>query len=119
MSTSGVATVSTPAQSKVFTPQSQPKTVSTTPAAPKAPVITTLNIQPGSLRANLERLSKENGWKEPSWKDENDYMLKSSFTVTGKNFAEAVSKLLYYNPTVEAEVNIAELKIYVFEGKGK
>lgn len=119
VSASGVATVSTPAQSKVFTPQSQPKTSSSIPVAPKAPVITTLNIQPGSLRANLERLSKENGWKEPSWKDENDYMLKSSFTVTGKNFAEAVSKLLYYNPTVEAEVNTAELKIYVFEGKGK
>ena len=111
--------VSIPAQSKVFTPQIQPKSVVVPPVISQAPSLISLNVQSGSLRANIERLSKENGWNEPSWKDEYDYMLKSSYTVTGKTFAEAVTKLLLYNPTVVADVNTAERKIYVLEGKRK
>lgn len=111
--------VSVPAQSKVFTPQKQPAPVVAALVISKAPSLVSLNVQSGSLRANIERLSKENGWLEPSWKDEYDYMLKSSYTVTGNTFAEAVTKLLLYNPTVVADVNTAERKIYVLEGKRK
>lgn len=113
------ATVSVPTQSKVFTPQSQPKSVVVPSLVSQPPSLISLNVQSGSLRANIERLSKENGWHESSWKDEYDYMLKSSYTVTGKTFAEAVTKLLLYNPTVVADVNTAERKIYVLEGKRK
>lgn len=116
--------VPTPALAKqplpAIAPSVMPKPV--TPAvpaavkapAPAAPQIVTLQVRKGSLQENIRRLSAEHGWEAPAWNINADYMLGSNFTLTGKTFEEAISKLLIIHP-IEANVNVGEHKIYVLK----
>lgn len=99
---------------------SAPPKQATSPVAPKPivpalPPETRLNVQAGYLSDNLIRLSKENGWNPPEWRmDDVDYRIKAGYPIAGKNFAEAITKLLMLHP-VEAEVNTTTRKITVLK----
>lgn len=82
--------------------------------APAGPQLVTLQVRKGSLQENIRRLSAEHGWEAPAWNINADYMLGSNFTLTGKTFEEAISKLLIIHP-IEANVNVGEHKIYVLK----
>lgn len=87
------------------------------PAAPKpVPKVSAeirLDILPGTLRSNVIRLSAQNGWKKPDWKIPGDYRIDAGYTLSGKNFAEAMAKLLLLHP-IEADVNVAQRKVIVY-----
>lgn len=71
-----------------------------------------LQVKRGTLFENVERLSKENGWKTPKWKIDNDFNVPTDYTVVAKNFEEAMFKLLLIHP-IEAEINRIQKIIYV------
>lgn len=80
---------------------------------PVAPAETRLSIMPGTLRQNVIRLSTQNGWEKPDWKISGDYRIDAGYTLTGKNFAEAIAKFLILHP-IEADVNVAQRKVIVY-----
>lgn len=84
------------------------------PAPAPTPQLVTLQVRKGSLQDNVRRLSAEHGWEPPAWNISADYMLGSNFTLTGKTFEEAISKLLIIHP-IEANVNVGEHKIYILK----
>lgn len=98
------------------TPAKQvPSVAAPKPMVPPLPQETRLHVQAGYLSDNLIRLSKENGWNPPEWRmDDVDYRIKAGYPIIGKNFAEAITKLLMLHP-VEAEVNTTTRKITVLK----
>lgn len=64
-----------------------------------SPVITLLTLEPGTLRQNLERINQAlpEPW-EIQWKIKNDYVVTGAATVVGKDFYEALEKILRYYP---------------------
>lgn len=80
------------------------------PPAPPPKVI--IQILPGTLRDNLFRLSKKQGWEEPDWRIDSDFRVTSSYQIEGTTFAEAVAKLLLLHP-IEADISVGQKKVFV------
>lgn len=61
-------------------------------------------VREGSLKANVTRIVQEAGWTRAVWKaEQDDYPVPGSFTIAGKDLAEALNKLLKDYP-VRAEL---------------
>lgn len=82
------------------------------PVPPPVPVDVSIDVLPGRLSENVERLSLKQGWKKPAWQIKGDYVIDAGYTLRGKTFEEVMAKLLMLHP-VEADINSAEHKIYV------
>lgn len=102
--------------SKVSTPDNKidHKSLVEKQAKPTQAQLVTIDVLPGTLRQNVERLSKINGWENPQWKIRGDYQVVSGYTLKGKSFAEAMAKLLMLHP-IEADVNVGQRTIYVLK----
>lgn len=118
---SNAASASAPASAvasaaPVAAPLAAPKEpIKAAPATPAPPREVRLVIRQGYLSDNLIRLSKDHGWETPEWRIENaDFSIRSGYTIAGKDFAEAISKLLMLHP-VEAEVNTSTRKVTVIK----
>lgn len=86
--------------------------IPTKPLPPPVPVEVALDVLPGTLRGNLERLSAKQGWNPPAWQIEADYRIDAGYTLRGNTFEEVIAKLLLLHP-VYADIRQAERKVYV------
>ncbi|MBA1280210.1 hypothetical protein [Stutzerimonas stutzeri] len=89
------------------------KPVEAKPVEVKPPMLN-MQVRGGTLHENVVRLSKENGWAAPAWNIDGDYRIPAPYSIQAKDFAEAIVKLLMLHP-IEADVNIAQRKIYVLK----
>jgi len=100
-----------PAQS-VKAAESSAVTKSVAEQSKPKPTGFSLFVREGFLHENIVRLSKEQGWNAPEWKINSDFVVSTSFSVSGQSFPEAMAKLLMIHP-VEADINTNQRKIYV------
>lgn len=86
----------------------QPEPVKPVEVAPRV----VLTVQKGTLFQNVERLSKEHGWKAPRWDIASDFSVSTQYTLDGPTFEAAMFKLLSIHP-IEAEINQNQRIVYV------
>src|SRR3989338_2090725 len=72
----------------------QPAQILTTPPVSKTYTIT---VQPGSLKATLNRLASKFGWNF-IWQVPNDYMWTGTVQITGKDLPDILTQLLNEYP---------------------
>lgn len=70
------------------------------PVVKKEPImVTMLTLEPGTLKENIERINQAlpHPW-DIKWQSNNDYRVTGNATVMGKDFYEALGKILQYYP---------------------
>ncbi len=94
--------------------------VTLTPLAPAETTpekLTMLTLEPGTLKENILRINQALPcpW-EIKWQGNNDYHVTGSATVMGKDFYEALGKILQYYP-VHAEFYTKNHVLLIIPGK--
>jgi outer membrane protein assembly factor BamB len=55
-------------------------------------------MYPGSIRANIQRIAKQHGWKTVVWKSSDDYNWHGTAVVEGSSLADVMEKILLDYP---------------------
>lgn len=58
----------------------------------------TVNLVPGSLKANIERIAKDNGWEKVVWSAPNDYNWTTNTKIKDQNLVAIMKAILAYYP---------------------